>query len=274
MTQHQPKIFLFNIIPIYRHGMSHVLDYSRHEYGLASLPSAGQRTKQNTLFTSLENICGICLTDLDLFYNFATDGDSDYAKINWAGPGTFQLTQNGTITFTANSDFQGNGTDGYFSNGFIANTHAVSYTQDDASAFCAVVNDAQSSGAAFGCNGGGADPSLFFQPRNTSDVHQGRINNPTANTRGTSVSSQGFFQIQRTAAAVSKILKNGSQVGADITFGSVGLPATSLPILANNNNGNIQNFYPNKVSCFGLGASLSGQETALYNAWNTYFTSL
>lgn len=254
--------------------MSRVLDYSRHKFGLASLPSSGQRTKQNTLFASLENQCGICLVDLELFYNFATDGDSDYAKINWADPGTFQLVQSGTVTKTTNSDFQGNGTDGYLDTGFIASTHATVYTQNNAIAFCAVVNDAASSGVAFGCNGGGADPSLFFQPRNASDVHQGRINALTAEARGASVSSQGFFQIQRTSSTVSKIFKNGSQVGADLTFGSIGLPNRTLTLLANNNNSTIQSFYPNKVSCFGLGASLSGKESAIYNAWNTYFTSL
>lgn len=253
--------------------MSKIFDVGR--YTCASLPSSGQRIKQNTLFESLENSCGDCLSDLDLFYNFATDGDSDYAEINWVAPGTFQLTQSGTVTKTSNSDFQGNGTTGYFDTGYIPSTNAVTYLQDDASVFCAIVNDASSTGVACGCNAGVSDPSIILNPRTNTNVHSFRINNPTSVGRGSSVSSQGFFQIQRTVSAGgSRIFKDGSQVGADSFFGSAGLPTKTLPILANNNNGVIQSFYGNKMSCFGLGSSLSGQESAIQSTWNTYFTSL
>jgi hypothetical protein len=270
-TFKKPKIFLFNILPIYRPGMSDVFDYGR--FRAASLPSSGQRTKQNTLFVSMENICGDCLDELDLFYNFATDGDDDFSKINWVDPGTFQLTQSGTIARTTNEGWQGDGTTGYLAPGFIPSVNATSYTQQDASVFFASLTDVASNGDfEFGCNAGGLDPSLLFNARTTSDVHQGRINHPTAETRGTGVSSTGFFQILRDTNA--KFFKNGSQVGTNGVFGANGVPTTQLIILANNNNGAIQSHSARKMSCFGLGSSLAGQESALYNAWNTYFTSL
>lgn len=264
-------IFIFNIIPIYRHGMKDVFD----QVNVASVPSASQRIKQNTFFSSLENICGACLPDLDLFYNFATDGDSDYAKINWADPGAFQLIQSGTVTFTINEGFQGNGIDGYLNPSFTPSVHAVSYAQDNASIFHTILDDVSSNNQIdFGCNASG-NPSILWNSRDAADRHSGRINVGTAEARGSGVSSQGFFQIQRSQSPIrGRFLKDGVQVGADLAFGTSGIPSKPLLILAYNNNDTIQLFSTRKMGCFGLGASLFGQETALYNAWNTYFSSL
>jgi len=280
---HNKGIFLFNIIPRYRSGMSNVFDYARDSFSAAVLPSESQRLKQNTLFIRLENICGECLTELDLLYLFATDAaelvmgefESDYAKINWVNPGTFTPSEPaGALTFTPNVGFQGDGAATYFDTGYIASTHAVQYTQNDASAFCYLNNEGTVNRVDFGVNSGVSDPSLRLVSRDGSAQHSCRINAATAVTRGTSVTSTGFFQVQRTASNVSKIFKNGSQVGADITSISAGVPLLTLPLLANNNNGSIGTFSNRQMGIFGLGASLSGSESALYSAWNNYFTSL
>lgn len=269
-------IFLFNIIPSYRPGMSRVFDYGRFE--AAASPSLPQRIKQNRYFIDMEDICGECLEALDLLYVFATDGDSTYAKINWKSPGSFQLSQSGTVTFTTNEGFQGNGTNGYLSTGYTPSTNGVNYTTGDASMFCGIVNDVAESRIDVGAQGPGVGSScLIFSSRNAvTNQHHCRINNPGDEQRGSSVSSDGFYHLRRvgTGNSQSALFKNGAQVGADLVNAANGLPIVAVHLLANNNNGNATSFSTHKMSMFGLGASLSGQESALYDAWNDYFTGL
>lgn len=273
--QFNTGIFIFNIIPFYRPGMSNVFDYTREQYSAAALPSQSQRRKQNTMFLGLENICGTCLSDLDLLYVSATDGDEVYSKINWVDPGSFTLSETGTVNFITNIGWQGNATNGYLSTGYIASTHAVNYTSNDASAFCFIANEVGSSSKVdFGINTGGSSSSLQLISRNGSNAHAYRINHPTQLGRGSGVSSIGFYQIQRIPGPISRIYKDGVTVGTDGTSGSVGLPTLTLPLLANNNNGTVGSFSDRQMGMFGLGASLSGSESDLYTVWNNYFTSL
>lgn len=265
----QNGIYLFNIIPRYRPGMSDVFDSVK----LATLPSGAQRIKQNSFFGTLENICGECLDEVDLLYVFATDGDRNYAKINWRSPGSFTPTEVNELTFTENIGFNGNGTNSYLNTNFIPNTNAVNYTLNNACLFCYINNDI-SSNTKFDFGVVSAPGDIRFISRNASNTHSFLINTINNSTVGSSVSGAGFYQIQRTGSAVSKLFKNGSQVGADITTSSVGLPSRFLPLLANNNLGTAGSFSDRQMGMFGLGSSLTGQESALYTAWNNYFTSL
>ncbi len=255
---------------MYRPGMSKVFDVGR--YKCASLPSSGQRVKQNAFFESMENSCGDCLSDLDLFYNFATDGDSDYAKINWVNPGTFQLVEHGTVTFTSNQGFNGNGTNGYLDTTFICSTDGVNYTQDDASAFCAIVNDISENRSEFGVNGGPSEPSILLNARNNLNQVVFRVNVVTQ-TGGANTDSEAFYHILRASSSNHSLFKDGS-LNVSTNQGSTGRPNRALPLLANNASGTISSFSTKKMGCFGLGASLSGNEASLYSSWNSYFTSL
>jgi len=67
---------------------------------------------------------------------FATDGDSDYATLNWKAPSSFQLTKTNSPTFTTNEGFAQSGT-ASLDNGFVLNANGTNYTQDDAGVFVA-----------------------------------------------------------------------------------------------------------------------------------------
>ena len=97
-------------------------------------PSAAQQTLQNTLVTDLKT-AGVW-DKLDVFYVFATDGDSDYATLNWKAPSSFQLTKTNSPTFTTNEGFAQSGT-ASLDTGFILDTNGTNYTQDDAGVFVA-----------------------------------------------------------------------------------------------------------------------------------------
>jgi hypothetical protein len=95
-------------------------------------PSPAQQTLQNTLVTDLKT-AGVW-DKLDLFYVFATDGDGDYATLNWKTPASFQATKVNSPTFTTNGGFAGDGTSSYLGTNYTPNTDAVNVTSTSMSA--------------------------------------------------------------------------------------------------------------------------------------------
>lgn len=280
MLKTKSGIFLFNIIPSYRPGMSKVFDHGF--YDLACTPSLAQRTKQNTLYTSLEDIAGEGMSDLDLLYIMATDGTRTFAKINWADPGNFDGVESANAPiFTENIGFQGNAINAnYINTQWAPSPDGVNYTLDECGAFCYINNETISaSNFAFltrGNGGSGTAGQLCLAPKLSSggsDKHFFSLQS-TAPPVGSSVTSKGFYHIRRIADNDFRLFKNGSQVGATQTTASDSLSTRDLYLLAGNFNGSPSAYIEAQMGIFGLGTSLTGQESALYTAWNTYFSSL
>lgn len=280
MLKTKSGIFLFNIIPSYRPGMGKVFDHGY--YDLACTPSLAQRSKQNTLYTSLENIAGESLSELDLLYIMATDGTGTFAKINWVSPGDFSLTDGVVPTFTENEGFTGNASSMYLKTGWIPSTNGVNYTLDECSAFC-YINNETTQGARYaflvrGNAGSALNGQLCLAPKllnGGTNKHFFSLQGSAPGV-GTAVSSVGLFHIHRTADNDSRLFKDGSQVGVVNTLASDSLSNKELYLLTGNFNGSLDgNSYSDaQIGLFGCGASLTGQESALYTAWNTYFSSL
>lgn len=277
MLKTKSGIFLFNIIPSYRPGMSKVFDHGF--YDLACTPSLAQRTKQNTLYTSFEDLVGESLSDLDLLYIMATDGTNTFAKINWVDPGAFDcVEQVSAITFTENEGFTGNALSNYLTTGWTPSIDAVNFQQNDGGVLCYINNDIAGdfNKFAFGALGNAANSAngrIQLAPRGGSDQHSFSVNGGST-ARGSSVTSDGFYHLRRASSADHRIFKNGSQVGTTDNSASTTLSNKILVLGALNNNGTIQLFSDHQIGMFGIGASLTGQESALYTAWTTYFTSL
>jgi hypothetical protein len=74
-----------------------------------TLPSLSQQILQNNLLIALKlsNIWN----KLHIFRIYATDGDRDFALINWKKPGTFNGNRVNNPTFITNQGYEGNGTD-------------------------------------------------------------------------------------------------------------------------------------------------------------------
>lgn len=256
--------------------MSKVLDYGH--YKLACLPSLSQRLKQNTLYTSIENIAGESLADLDLLYVMATDGTRVFAGINWVDPGSFSFTEVNSPTFTENEGFTGNAANQYITTQWSPDPDGVNYTLDEGGAFCYVNNEISGGAkAAFGVrgNGGGGllGQTLLF-PDDTTNTHTFCLQS-SGTTRGAAVASVGFYHMRRVADNDSRLFKDGSQVGTTVSTASNSLSTRDLYILAINANDVGAAFHSDaQIGMFGIGASLTGQESALYTAWNTYFSSL
>ena len=106
-----------------------VLDYATAQG--YTLPSGGKQTLQNDLVVALK-AAGVW-SKLDLLYVFATDGDSDYATLNFVAPSSFQATKTNSPTFTADEGFAGDGISAYLDTNLNALTDTTNYTQNDAS---------------------------------------------------------------------------------------------------------------------------------------------
>jgi hypothetical protein len=93
-------------------------------------PNAAQQTLQNTLVEDLKT-AGIW-SKLDVFYVFATDGDNDYATLNWKSPSNNEATKVNSPTFTDNIGFTGNGSSAYLDTNFQP-VNGSQYTTNSAS---------------------------------------------------------------------------------------------------------------------------------------------
>jgi len=98
-----------------------ILDYATTQG--YTLPSANQQTLQNQLVVDLKD-AGIW-SKLDTFAVFATDGDSDFALIDWKRLSDYTAVN--SPTFTSNQGFQGNGTSSWINTNFNAYTQGVNY---------------------------------------------------------------------------------------------------------------------------------------------------
>lgn len=285
LRKNKSGIFLFNIIPIYRPGMTKVFDYSRHQFGAATLPSTAQRIKQNSFYSGMEGLCGDCLEELDFCYTFATDGDRDYAKINWKSPGDFQCVEvGGPITHLQNIGFEGNlSVAQYLDTQWNALTHGVNYTRNNAGAFCYINNHPTMGTIVHGAQMGNSPFSNTFLtpvggglPPSTEGLHQHNMNSSGGQNVGTvPVDGEGFYEQARFDVNTIRLTRNGSSF-ADFTTASVAFSGTrSVYALAYHNTGSATNRSDAQIGFLAYGSSLSHEPSGtFYSIWNNYFVSL
>jgi hypothetical protein len=95
-----------------------------------TLPGLAQRALQSQLIQTLKT--GSIWSQLDLFYIFATDGDSNFATLNWRNPSQYRAVPVNNPNFAVNTGFIGDGATTYLNPGWNA-TLGVNYTQASAS---------------------------------------------------------------------------------------------------------------------------------------------
>ena len=223
-----------------------------------TLPSSGQQTLQNQLVVDLKD--GGIWSKLDTFAVFATDGDSDFALIDW-----IRLTQNTAVnspTFTADEGFTGNGTSSYIDLNYNPTIDAVNYSQDDASSMVYVYNIAGGS-ATKGYTI--ADPSIILQAAN-SGVQ--RLN--SSGNFGTPVdfSVVGMHLMNR-VASTELYAFNGT---TEYSSSASSLPLVNATIGVLQRNGAL---YGGSTISFELnGSNLRNEQNDLNTALNTYMLSI
>lgn len=225
-----------------------------------TLPSAAQQVKQNTLLSALKSN-GIWSL-LDVFYVFATDGDRNFAELNWVSPTQYKISEAGTMTFTPNDGFNIASAlnSHWLDTGYIPGS--ANYTQNNCSIGCHVSSTGVNTGAICG-NFGTNHSYLRWSQRSLCSNTSHLISNTIA-------TKLGFFHLYRKDATNLYLYQNGALLNNDATP-SDGIDAVSFYVCRANG---LAAIFDGRVSMFFAGASLTTKESALYSAWNTYITGL
>ena len=219
-----------------------------------TLPSASQQIIQNNLVLSLK--AGGIWNKLDTFANFATDGSSDFALIDWKRLSLYTAVN--SPTFTINEGFTGNGTSSYIDTNFNAFNDGVQYTQDDASRFIYMFNASGTAAldgkAAAGINNMARTSTSFQRINTTSGLTGGSFSFD---------STKGMKSIHRTSSTTVELFNDTTQASRTATSATL-----------NNNNQLIlrsgASYGGHTISMYFNGASLVAENTAFVNAFNTY----
>ena len=231
-----------------------------------TLPSSAQQTIQNQFVLDLKS-AGIW-SQLDLLYVMATDGDGDYSLLNWVSPSNFEGIYNGTGTFVTNEGWDRNTCD-YIQTQYIPNTHSNNATLNSTANFVYAFNDDQYSRNCYMgtiTNNGQDKFNSQVVPTSTGYGVNGCVNTFTIDTSGI-----GFKMIQRVGTDISYYVNSGT--AGQTLSGGTGALNTSELVIGRDGSG-AGNCSVMTISIFGRGSSLSGNESSLLSAINTYMSSI
>jgi hypothetical protein len=238
-----------------------VLDYATTQG--YTLPSAGQQTLQNQLVVDLK--AGGIWSKLDTFAVFATDGDSDFALIDWK-----RLTQYSAVNspaFTPNDGFEGNNISSYIDCNYNA-LSATNWSQNSASfgyyMYQARIASPGSSDNAFGS---GSSDVAWIRPTAAQRIF---INNTGLNTTSSYTwDAIQFTHLTRTDSTSVNLYVDGA---LNTSLSVTSSPVVSASFFCFKNSTTF--FCDCGLSMVFAGSSLDVEDTDLYNAWNNYYTSL
>jgi len=247
-----------NSLTIYEAEYKAILDYATtNSY---NLPSTAQRLKQNTLLSSLKT-AGVW-SKLDTFANFATDGSTQFALIDWK-----RLTQYNASTnpiHTTNEGFMGNGTSSYIDTNFNPASGTNNYTLNNASRYVFMY---MASGT--GPLDGVITAGLNNMTRTSTSNH--RINSTLGLTGGTFdfTATRGMKSIHRTSSLNVTLFNDNTASTPQRTSLSTSIRSENQFILKS---GALHGAH--EVSMYAMGADLISENAAFVTAYNNYITSL
>lgn len=226
-----------------------------------TLPSTNQRVNQNKLLIDLK-INGIW-EKLDTFAMFATDGDSNFALIDWKRLVTY--TAFNSPIFTTNQGFKGDNVSAYIDTNFNILSGTTNYTLNNASKCYWVLQVSGLTGGQTleGTNIFGYNRTQFVN--NTGN----RVNSTNISNIPIFNGLQGFTSWNRTSSVDITHFKN--LVETPTTQTSTAL-INSNQYLFREGTSYGGSRYP--LRFYSMGASLISENTLYYNAINTYLTSL
>jgi hypothetical protein len=238
-----------------------VLDYATTQG--YTLPSAGQQTLQNQLVVDLK--AGGVWSKLDTFGVWATDGDSDFALIDWIR--LSQYTAVNSPTFTTNVGFQGNGTSSYIDSNYNAFTSGVNYTNGNYSFgwYMNTIDTAPSAEAAFAAAISGSANWVRYTVKR---FYYGGVSFQAYS--GLTIASNQMVSANASSTNLT-LFANGSLTDT-LALAGAKAPANTnflsfLQTLATNYSDSV-------LGMVYAGGNLAAEASDFYNAWNTYRTSI
>lgn len=235
-----------------------ILDYATtNNY---TLPSDEQKLKQNQLLIDLK-YAGVW-NKLDTFANFATDGSTQFALIDWKR--LVQYNASTGPTFTTNEGFTGNGTSSYIDTNFNPATSGSNYTLNNASRYLYMYMASGTSSL------DGVTAAGFNNMTRNSTANQ-RINSTVGLTGGNFDfnATRGMKSIHRTSSLNVTLFNDNTASTPQRTSLSTSLRPENQFILRS---GGLHGAH--EVSMYAMGANLVSENAAFVTAYNTYINSL
>jgi len=181
------------------------------------------------------------------------------ARTNWITPGTGNLTEVNSPTFTTDRGYTGNGSTSYL----LGATLGSPYTQNSANVGVWVLTNSQS-----GADAGTTTSNRFrLYSRNGADASVFRVNGTSLTVSSVTDSTGYRVGVRRSATAVEGYL-NGASIGTD----SIASEAVSAPFTILRDD---TSYSAHQIALAHVGAALSTTETlAAYTAFNTYLSAV
>lgn len=225
--------------------------------------SVGQKQFTDTYIRALKT-AGIWSTR-DLIGDVNVQG-STAALVNWKNPGTFNLTAQGGLTFSAFvSGYKGNGIDGILRSGYVPSTQNANFQQDSNSFFASAVVADQGTG-----------PIAGTIPNQSHYLYADYLDNALAYNGGGPLQSANadgtkFVATDRTASNAHRLIIDAT-AAASGSQASVS-PAFELAWLGGVDGG-VTYYSEAGLELWGAGASLTnGQYTSFKTARDSYITA-
>jgi hypothetical protein len=176
--------------------------------------------------------------------------------LNWKSPSD-AVTTSGTISFTADVGFTGNGTNFYFKTGFNpAMAVNASFTMNIASYGVYQANTASEMKYAIGQRGAGFNGNIMICRRSDNGNMQAQINSAAASVMTGSVNNgKGLFSAKRVSSSRAYMYKDGTQVGTT-TGASVALQNAEFYVQAYNENGTASLHTTNPIRYWFIGGDI------------------
>lgn len=249
-----------------------------------TLPSAAVQTASNQLVLDLKS-AGLW-SKFDLLYVFATDGDSDFACINWASPGNYTAEKVNSPIFSSSEGFGSNGS-AYMNTYWAPAFSASNFTT--ASACFGVYERIEDSNVnirtgVIGDAGSTNNRRIFVRPNSggTLEAELGTRRNSV--TYPTTTSSLGLTHIELTPAAGIEFYQNGVLKGTDTSITLQGFPDDNplaqvmimdcAMVLAGGQLNQQAAIGESQISMIFYAAGMTGSVGTFFNIFNDYMTTL
>lgn len=230
-----------------------VLDYATTQG--YTLPSASQQTLQNQLVVDLKN--GGIWSKLDTFGVFATDGDSDFALIDWIRLSDYTAVN--SPTFTANQGFQGDGASSYIDTNYSLDSGSNYDPSNSIGSFGGWTYYTKSSGGNPIVGGNMSSATVSSIRGGGSDLIMGKqISDFTLTT--------GLYYL----------ISDGTNATQYINGNIVSSGSTNTQADSENYRGlaDSLSYSTDTISIIFSGGDISNEQSDFYNEINTYMTSI
>jgi hypothetical protein len=230
-----------------------------------SLPSASQQVLQNQLLLDLKT--GGIWNKLDTFGVFATDGDSDFALIDWIR--LTDYTAVNTPTFTTNQGYASDGASSYINTNYNPLVDGVNSQENDSSGGAYQFNVSLATSIF-----GGARISFTIREMVFMNTRHRWLANQTV---GAYTATTGFTQWGKTSSTTGYVRNDGTDYPlTGLVTGNNQLPNFDFYFLAVNTNGaaGLYSDAGNPFGIFFIGASLDSEKANFETAINTYISAL